>query len=67
MRTLTCHCSIEIRDYWAVQSRFRDIYIYMYVGKSDFLWETHKKTRRLVEHCTPHVDGAWLNELGWSQ
>ena len=26
-------------------------------------WET----RRSVEHCTPHADGAWLNELGWSQ
>ena len=26
-----------------------------------------KKTRRSVEHCTPHADGAWLNELGWSQ
>ena len=25
------------------------------------------KTRRSVEHCTPHTDGAWLNELGWSQ
>ena len=24
------------------------------------------KTRRSVEHCTPHADGAWLNELGWS-
>ena len=22
-------------------------------------------TRRSVEHCTPHADGAWLNELGW--
>ena len=25
------------------------------------------ETRRSVEHCTPHADGAWLNELGWSQ
>ena len=25
------------------------------------------KTRRSVEHCTPHADGSWLNELGWSQ
>ena len=24
-------------------------------------------TRSSVEHCTPHADGAWLNELGWSQ
>ena len=24
-------------------------------------------TRRSVEHCTPHADGAGLNELGWSQ
>ena len=24
-------------------------------------------TRCSVEHCTPHADGAWLNELGWSQ
>ena len=24
-------------------------------------------TRRSVKHCTPHADGAWLNELGWSQ
>ena len=24
-----------------------------------------EKTRRSVEHCTPHADGAWLNELGW--
>ena len=24
-------------------------------------------TRRSVEHCTPHADGAWLNELRWSQ
>ena len=24
-------------------------------------------TRRSVEHCTPHADGAWLNKLGWSQ
>ena len=24
-------------------------------------------TRRSVEHCTPHADGVWLNELGWSQ
>ena len=23
-------------------------------------------TRRSVEHCTPHADGAWLNELGHS-
>ena len=22
------------------------------------------ETRRSVEHCTPHADGAWLNELG---
>ena len=28
---------------------------------------TTKRTRRSVEHCTPHADGAWLNELGWSQ
>ena len=26
-----------------------------------------KKTRRSVEHSTPHADGAWLNELGSSQ
>ena len=26
-----------------------------------------RQTRRSVEHCTPHADGAWLNELGWSQ
>ena len=26
----------------------------------------NRLTRRLVEHCTPHADGAWLNELGWS-
>ena len=26
-----------------------------------------RETRRSVEHCTPHADGAWLNELGWSQ
>ena len=25
------------------------------------------KTRRSVEHYYPHADGAWLNELGWSQ
>ena len=25
------------------------------------------RTRCSVEHCTPHADGAWLNELGWSQ
>ena len=25
------------------------------------------ETRRSVEHCTPHADGAWLNEVGWSQ
>ena len=25
------------------------------------------KTRRSVEHCILHADGAWLNELGWSQ
>ena len=25
------------------------------------------KTRRSVEHCNPHADGAWLNELGWSR
>ena len=25
------------------------------------------QTRRSVEHCTQHADGAWLNELGWSQ
>ena len=24
-------------------------------------------TRRSVEHCTPHADGALLTELGWSQ
>ena len=23
-------------------------------------------SRCSVEHCTPHADGAWLNELGWS-
>ena len=27
----------------------------------------NNKTRCSVEHCTPHADGAWLNELGWSQ
>ena len=27
----------------------------------------NNQTRRSVEHCTPHADGAWLNELGWSQ
>ena len=25
------------------------------------------QTRRSVDHCTPHADGTWLNELGWSQ
>ena len=30
------------------------------------LLEILMKTRRSVEHCTPHADGAWLNELGWS-
>ena len=29
--------------------------------------ELQKRTRRSVEHCTPHSDGAWLNELGWLQ
>ena len=29
--------------------------------------EQQNKTRLSVEHCTPHADGAWLNELGWSQ
>ena len=29
--------------------------------------QKQKTTRRSVEHCTPHADGAWLNELGWSQ
>ena len=29
--------------------------------------ETNAGTRRSVEHCTLHADGAWLNELGWSQ
>ena len=24
-------------------------------------------TRHSIEHCTPHADGAWLTELGWSQ
>ena len=28
---------------------------------------TTEGTRRSVEHRTPHADGAWLNELGWSQ
>ena len=28
---------------------------------------SYRITRRSVEHCTPHADGAWLNELGWSQ
>ena len=32
-----------------------------------FLPSITYKTRRSVEHCTPHADGAWLNELGWSQ
>ena len=26
--------------------------------------EPLKNTRRSVEHCTLHADGAWLNELG---
>ena len=29
--------------------------------------QSKERTRRSVEHCTPHADGAWLNELGWSQ
>ena len=32
-----------------------------------FIWSVTNATRRSVEHCTPHADGAWLNELGWSQ
>ena len=37
------------------------------LGNSGLLSEAHEGTRRSVEHCTPHADGAWLNELGWSQ
>ena len=29
--------------------------------------QAKEETRRSVEHCTPHADGAWLNKLGWSQ
>ena len=35
---------------------------------SSKVWRVNASlTRRSVEHCTPHADGAWLNELGWSQ
>ena len=40
----------------------RDL-IYLKFVATDFF----PKTRRSVEHCTPHADGAGLNELGWSQ
>ena len=36
-------------------------------GVNEIRGESLGKTRRSVEHCTPHADGAWLNELGWSQ
>ena len=40
----------------------------LYVGLTgNFQTLIQKSTRRSVEHCTPHADGAWLNELGWSQ
>ena len=32
-----------------------------------YYFPSHYESRRSVEHCTPHADGAWLNELGWSQ
>ena len=38
-------------------------YSYSRIGTN----ENNMKTRRSVEHCTPHADGAWLNDLGWSQ
>ena len=33
----------------------------------ELLVHNAETTRHSVEHCTPHADGAWLNELGWSQ
>ena len=35
--------------------------------KHEYAKPVKRKSRRSVEHCTPHADGAWLNELGWSQ
>ena len=32
-----------------------------------FSKRNNEETRRSVEHCTPHADGVWMNELGWSQ
>ena len=48
----------------------RHIYIYIWTPQSITLTRSRCAcgvTRRSVEHCTPHVDSAWLNELGWSQ
>ena len=39
--------------------------ICIFEGQKNYYYLT--ETRRSVEHCTPHADGAWLNELGWSQ
>ena len=39
----------------------------LFVVKMRQQTKEQQKTRRSVEHCTLHADGAWLNELGWLQ
>ena len=47
-------------------SVFHKKFLMMYTFEKNISDNT-KATRCSVEHCTPHADGAWLNELGWSQ
>ena len=61
----------QMEDYeenllWVHQEQWQQDLLIKY-GNVISLMDATYKTRRSVEHCTPHTDGAWLNELGWSQ
>ena len=68
---LSCsHCFFKSSGYDKLELKYQHLFFYKLIEsilKNMSWFETECKTRRSVEHCTPHADGAWLNELGWSQ
>ena len=55
---------VEVQYYCDLVKKSSDVALKSSLKKKEVV---QNGTRRSVEHCTPHADGAWLNELGWSQ
>ena len=66
------HCFFKSSGYDKLELNHKNLVFFKLIEciikKRIMSWcETVCKTRCSVEHCTPHADGAWLTELGWSQ